>query len=72
MFDLYSWPFMPRITLKSGKSVRHQETCPECERKLVNLYPGVVVENEGTIREKRKWVWKCKKCWDKDGGRRDE
>lgn len=33
--------------------VKHQETCPECKRTLVNLYKHVD-------------KWKCKKCWDKE------
>ena len=41
-----------RGTRKSA--VLHQQTCPECGSKLVNLYR---VGNE----------WKCKKCYDKGG-----
>lgn len=36
------------------KGVRHQQTCPECGRQLVNLYVGKDGE------------WKCKKCWEAD------
>lgn len=32
--------------------VRHQEACPCCGRKMVNIY-------------RRDDEWKCKKCWDK-------
>lgn len=38
-----------------AKTVRHQQTCPECGRTLVNLYE----------REPR--VWLCKRCWDRKG-----
>ena len=34
------------------KTVVHQETCPCCGAKLVNLY---LRENE----------WKCRRCWEK-------
>jgi ribosomal protein L37AE/L43A len=37
---------------ESEVTVFHQQTCPECRRKMVNVY------KKGTIR-------KCKKCWDK-------
>lgn len=42
------------IKLKGSKPVKHQETCPVCGSKLVNLY----------LKNRQ---WKCKKCWDKDG-----
>lgn len=43
------------LFLHKGKkiAVKHQETCPECKRTLVNLYKHVD-------------KWKCKKCWDKE------
>lgn len=78
MFGAYNSPYLfgydqtLRKLFRPRKQVQHQQTCPECERKLVNIYPGFVTENEGTIREKRKLIWKCKRCWDKDGGRPDE
>lgn len=37
------------------KPVAHQQTCPACGRTLVNLY-------------RRDGVWKCKGCWDAEGG----
>ena len=42
---------------QTKSAVRHRETCPECGRKLVNLYW-------------RKSGWKCRACWEqfeKDG-----
>lgn len=44
--------------LKPGKPVRHQQTCPECGRTLVNTYL-------------RNGEWKCKKCWDAGGDNND-
>ena len=44
--------------LKPGKPVRHQQTCQVCRRTLVNTYL-------------RKGEWKCKKCWDSEGGGSD-
>ena len=35
------------------KEVKHQRTCPNCKRTLVNLY------------KRGKDIWVCKKCWDK-------
>lgn len=46
-----------RALARRRKKVVHQETCPICGRKLVNLY-------EHEIRG----VWKCKQCWDKEDG----
>ena len=52
---------------RQKKRVIHQQTCPFCGRKLVNLYPGFVTENKGTHQESKRLKWKCKKCWDKEG-----
>ena len=32
----------------------HRETCPQCGRRLVNIY-------------RRGEEWKCRKCWEKEG-----
>ncbi len=42
-------------TLKASKTKKHRQTCPDCERRLVNLYF-------------MNGIWKCKKCWDKTIG----
>ena len=55
MFDPY-YDFMRHWRFKPGKPVRHQQTCPVCDRKLVNTYLW-----DG--------VWKCRRCW---GEARDE
>ena len=41
-----------RLHKRSNATVVHQETCPICGAKLVNLYRR---ENE----------WKCRRCWEK-------
>lgn len=46
-------PYFHKL-FKPEKPVRHQQTCPECGRKLVNTY-------------RRDGIWKCKKCWEKEG-----
>lgn len=51
MFDYYDYPYIYRKMFKPAKPVRHQQTCPVCERKLVNTY-------------RRGNMWKCKQCWD--------
>ena len=43
-----------RVRNRLDATVVHQETCPCCGRKLVNLYL-------------RDGEWKCKACWDKKG-----
>ena len=40
---------LPKLVFKPDKGVIHRQTCPECGRKLVNLY-------------KRGNVWKCRRC----------
>jgi ribosomal protein L37AE/L43A len=40
-------------SVKSSKVKRHQETCPICGKKLVNLY-----------FDTNHRVWQCKKCMD--------
>ncbi len=47
MFERYN-DFMPYLRFKPAKSVRHQQTCPMCGRKLVNTYH-------------RNGVWKCQR-----------
>lgn len=43
------------LTRNRAKStIAHRQTCPVCGKTLVNIY-----RLEG--------VWKCKKCWDKEG-----
>ena len=42
---------LPKLVFKPDKGVIHRQTCPECGRKLVNLY-------------KRGNVWKCRRCWE--------
>lgn len=37
--------------VKPEKTVRHQQTCPVCGRKLVNTY-------------RRQGQWKCRRCWE--------
>ena len=49
-FDMYN-PRPTRFHIPR-EYVRHQETCPECVAKLVNLY--------------HRGSWKCKKCHDKE------
>ena len=41
-----------RIHKNSQATVVHQETCPCCGAKLVNLY-------------RRETEWKCRRCWEK-------
>lgn len=58
MIPYYYGPYaeMNRIfRIRPGKPVAHQQTCPVCGRTLVNIY-------------RRGKVWKCKKCWGKEGG----
>ncbi len=65
LFDMQSdYPIGPIIDhfvrrfSEPKKLVRHQQTCPACGRTLVNTYH-------------RDGVWKCRKCWDKEGGADD-
>lgn len=39
-----------RASMLRAVKVRHQQTCPDCGRTLVNTY------REGN-------VWKCRRCW---------
>lgn len=41
-----------RIQKRRSATVVHQETCPCCGAKLVNLY-------------RRDKEWKCRRCWEK-------
>lgn len=41
-----------KLRKELNRAVLHQETCPECERTLVNLY-------------RRGKVWKCRQCWER-------
>lgn len=53
MLELYDYPYsapMRRIKLR-GRDVTHHETCPTCERHLVNLYL-------------RNGEWRCRRCWE--------
>ena len=59
--------YLRQLMSRTRKKVYHQQTCPKCGRKLVNIYHGFVIENRGTIRETTKEAWKCKKCWDEEG-----
>lgn len=34
----YDYDFMRRWRFKNKKPIRHQQTCPVCDRKLVNTY----------------------------------
>lgn len=65
MFELYDQSiFLKRSERDSSKvDIRHHKTCPECGRKLVNLY---FRNPKGTARRKE-WLmkWMCKRCWDK-------
>lgn len=51
---MFSEGALRRFFKHKANPVRHQETCPVCGRKLVNLY-------------RKGDVWKCKQCWDKEG-----
>ena len=46
---------MRRLRNARTKTVLHQETCPRCGAKLVNLYRQSPEDS----------LWMCKKCWDK-------
>ena len=46
---------MRQIKRSNGKPVRHQQTCPVCGKRMVNTYL-------------KNGIWKCKKCWDEEGG----
>ena len=60
MIDVRGQPYsyIPQVLMsnrpKPKKTVLHQQTCPVCGRKLVNLYVGARGE------------WKCKQCWDEE------
>ena len=41
-----------RLNRNRNATVVHQETCPICGRKMVNLY-------------RREKEWKCRLCWEK-------
>lgn len=47
----YDYDFMRRWRFKNKKPIRHQQTCPVCDRKLVNTY----------LRDGK---WKCRRCWE--------
>ena len=71
-FDMYNDDMRRTINrIRNGRNatVVHQETCPCCGRKLVNLYRREVEKfekrGEDTIRKKKN-VWKCKACWGKE------
>ncbi len=40
------------LTKVKEVTTRHQQTCPDCKRELVNIY-------------KQNNEWKCRKCWSK-------
>lgn len=46
---------MRRLHNARTKTVVHQETCPCCGAKLVNLYRKDINDS----------AWKCRKCWEK-------
>lgn len=52
--SVYNSMFQEFLKMNNIKraTVKHQEVCPDCGKKLVNLY------RKGN-------VFKCKKCWDK-------
>ncbi len=56
-YDEMTWAngWQIRYRRMKGANVRHKQTCTVCGRKLVNTY-------------RRDGVWKCKKCWDREGG----
>lgn len=72
--DMYTSDYyrtVRRVCNKRDATVVHQETCPCCGRKLVNLYLGdvkKVVEMYGEKVVKTEKEWKCKTCWDKEKG----
>lgn len=54
-YEEYKMPyFRPRKRRSiNGMPVRERETCPDCGKKLVNLYF-------------KGGEWKCKKCWEEN------
>ncbi len=44
-----------RLKKQARATVIHQETCPCCGAKLVNIY-------------RRGTAWKCRKCWEESDG----
>lgn len=52
LYDESMRKFMRRIEKRRNETVVHQETCPCCGAKLVNLY-------------RRDKAWKCRRCWEK-------
>ena len=40
------------IAKANNLTVKHQETCPDCGKTLVNIY-------------KKDDIWKCRLCWEK-------
>lgn len=52
-FEPYILPPDLRRFFKPAKTVRHQQTCPVCGRKLVNTYF-------------RNGEWKCRMCWEEE------
>ena len=72
--DMYLRDIKKRTTRKTSNhclAVVHQETCPCCGRKLVNLYLNdveyFVVEHNEVVRKTGR-EWRCKDCWDKKKG----
>lgn len=71
--DMYDGDYrrtVRRVYNKRNTNIVHQETCPCCGRKLVNLYPGDSEKFEtvgNDVVRKTVKEWKCKKCWDKEG-----
>ena len=47
---------MRRLRNARTKTVVHQETCPCCGAKLVNLYRKSIDDGK----------WQCRKCWEKE------
>ena len=49
-----------RAHKNSSATVVHQETCPCCGAKLVNLYARYKKGGPRLVKE-----WKCRRCWEK-------
>lgn len=47
---------LKKLRAARTKTVVHQEACPCCGAKLVNLYRKSVNDKE----------WRCRKCWEKE------
>lgn len=54
--DDYTRSLYRKIHTARTKTVVHQETCPCCGAKNVNLYRKSVNDKE----------WRCRKCWEKE------